>query len=216
MADRVAKVWTAISVTGIRSSGLPDRSVPAAMTRRENARGFTLIEILVVVIIIATVSSIALLSMNLIGDDRDLNTERKRLATILEVAQDEAVMQGREFGLELLRTGYRFVEFDPLQSQWSEIPGDELFRLRKLPEGIELELYVEDKRILLEDDPKQFKQADDETMQIGIDDYTPHLLLFSSGEMTAYEIRVRRYDSGQELVMRGDILGEIEFVETGE
>jgi len=184
--------------------------------KRQDERGFTLIEILVVVIIIATISSIALLSINLVGDDRDLDTERKRLATLLEVAQDEAAMQGREFGLELLQTGYRFVEFDPLASQWSEILGDDLFRLRKLPEGIELELYVEDKRIMLENDPVVFESKDADEMQMGIDDYTPHLLLFSSGEMTAYEIRLRRHDSDQELVMRGDILGEIEFVEARE
>lgn len=183
------------------------------MTRRKFERGFTLIEILVVVIIIATVSSIALLSMNLVGDDRDLDNERKRLATLLEVVQDEAAMQGREFGLELLQTGYRFVEYDPLTSQWSEVLGDDLYRLRQLPEGIELELYVEDKRIMLENDPQVFENPDDDTMQTGIEDYTPHLLLSSSGEITAYEIRLRRFDSDQELVMRGDILGEIEFGE---
>jgi len=179
-------------------------------------RGFTLIEILVVVIIIATISSMALLSLNLIGDDRELDTERKRLATLLEVAQDEAVMQGREFGLEVLRTGYRFVEFDPLTSQWSEILGDDLYRLRQLPDGMELELYVEDKRILLEADPKVFETPKDGEISMEVDDYMPHLLVFSSGEMTAYEIRLRRDANDQELVMRGDILGEIEMVAVDE
>ena len=186
------------------------------MTTRQFERGFTLIEILVVVIIIATVSSIALLSMNLVGDDRDLDTERKRLAALLEVVQDEAAMQGREFGLELLQTGYRFVEYDPLTAQWGEVLGDDLYRLRQLPEGIELELYVEDKRIMLENDPQVFENSDDDTMRTGIEDYTPHLLLSASGEITAYEIRLRRFDSDQELVMRGDILGEIEFGDDGD
>lgn len=179
-------------------------------------RGFTLIEILVVVIIIATISSIALLSLNLIGDDRELDTERKRLATLLEVAQDEAVMQGREFGVEVLRTGYRFVEFDPLTSQWSDIPGDDLYRLRQLPQDMELELYVEDKRIPLETDPKIFETQAEDDISMTVDDYMPHLLVFSSGEMTAYEIRFRRGINDQELVMRGDILGEIELLAADE
>lgn len=177
------------------------------------ATGFTLIEILVVVIIIATISGIALLSMNLIGDDRELDTERKRLATLIELAQDEAMMQGREFGLELMTSTYRFVEFDPFTSEWSEILGDEIFRLRQLPEGMEFELYVEDKRIVLDNDPQQFEDPEDETMSLAIEIYAPHVFLFSSGESTSFEIRLRRPLNEQQLSMRGDILGQIELVE---
>ncbi len=182
------------------------------MTTRRTARGFTLIEILVVVIIIATIVSIALLSMSLVGDDRELDTERKRLAAIIEVAQDEAMLQGREFGIELMRTSYRFVEFDPLTSRWAEVPADDLFRLRELPEGVEIDLYVEDKRIPLELDPRVLEEPDEEDMSGKIEDFEPHLFLFSSGEATAYEIRLRRDLNDQELIMRGDILGDIEFV----
>jgi len=178
--------------------------------------GFTLIEILVVVIIVATISGIALMSMGLIGDDRELDTERKRLATLIEVAQDEALMQGREFGLELMTSTYRFVEFDPFSFQWSEILGDDLFRLRKLPEGMEFELYVEDKRVLLENDPKEFKDPDETGMSLTVETYTPHVFVFSSGESTAYEIRLRRPTNKQQLVMRGNVLGEIELVDEEE
>ena len=179
-------------------------------------RGFTLIEILVVVIIIATISGIALLSMSIIGDDRELDTERKRLATLIEVAQDEALMQGREFGLELMISTYRFVEFDPFASQWSEIPGDELFRLRKLPEGMEFELYVEDKHVLLDNDAKEFKDPDEDRMSLAVDTYAPHVFIFSSGESTSYEIRLKRPLNDQQLVMRGDVLGDIELIDEEE
>lgn len=177
--------------------------------RRE--RGFTLIEILVVVIIIATISGIALMSMNLVGDDRELDTERKRLAALIEVAQDEATMQGREFGLELMRSTYRFVEFDPYTFRWSEILGDDLFRLRHLPEGMEFELYVEDKRVVLDIDPMEFEDPEDEDISATSESYAPHVFVFSSGESTSYEIRFKRTHNDQQLVMRGDILGAIEF-----
>lgn len=175
--------------------------------------GFTLIEILVVVIIVATISGIALMSIGLIGDDRELETERQRLASLIEVAQDEATMQGREFGLELMTSTYRFVEFDPYASQWSEILGDDLFRLRQLPEGMEFELYVEDKRVVLAEDPKEFEDPDAQNLSQTTERYAPHVFVFSSGELTAYEIRLRRPQQDQQLVMRGDILGEIEFVD---
>jgi general secretion pathway protein H len=157
--------------------------------------GFTLVEILVVVIIIATISGLALLSINLIGDDRELDTERKRLATLIEVAQDEAMLQGREFGLEIMTSTYRFVEFDPFAYQWSEISDDELFRLRQLPDGME------------------FEDPDKAGMSLTVETYAPHVFVFSSGESTSYEIRLKRPLNDQQLVMRGNVLGDIELVD---
>ena len=81
---------------------------------------------------------------------------------------------------------------------------------------MELELYVEDKRILLEADPKVFEKPKEGGISMEVDDYMPHLLVFSSGEMTAYEIRFRRDANDQELTMRGDILGAIEMVAVDE
>ena len=75
--------------------------------------GFSLIEILVVVVILAIVSTVALMSMGVLGDDRELRTEARRMQTLLEIAQDEAILQGREFGMEIMLDSFRFVEFNP-------------------------------------------------------------------------------------------------------
>ena len=131
------------------------------MHNRQLQRGFTLIEIMVVVIIVATVVSIALLSVGVVGEDNELDKERRRLATLIEMAQDDAMMQGREFGIELMRSSYRFVEFDPLTRQWAEVPYDELYRLRFLPEGVEFALYIDDKLIPLEEDPQVLEDESD-------------------------------------------------------
>ena len=117
------------------------------MFSKRQASGFTLIEILVVIVIVGTVLSIVVLSTGIIPDDEEILVERTRMTALLETVQDEAMMQGREFGLEIMTSAYRFVEFDPLTRQWMEVPGDELYRLRELPEGIEFELYIDDKRI---------------------------------------------------------------------
>lgn len=191
-------------------------SMPTSATGNPNSRGFTLIELLVVLVIVATVVSIAMLSVGLVGEDQELDRERVRLASLLETVQDEAMLQGREFGVEFMNAGYRFVEFDPLTRQWAEIPGDEMFRLRQLPEGLEFELYVDDKRIPLAEDAKQFDDPDEPSMSATVTTYAPHLFVFASGEATAYELRLRRPQTDHELVMRGDILGEISWGEDEE
>jgi general secretion pathway protein H len=95
------------------------------MLRQPQSRGFTLIEILVVIIIVGTVLAIVVLSTGLIADDEEILTERTRITALIETVQDEAMMQGREFGLEIMTSAYRFVEFDPLTRQWMDVPDDE-------------------------------------------------------------------------------------------
>jgi general secretion pathway protein H len=178
--------------------------------------GFTLVEILVVIFIVATVVSIATLSIGVVGDDDELEIERRRLASLIETVQDEAMLQGREFGIEFMTSAYRFVEFDPLTRQWAEVPGDELYRLRPLPEGLEFVLYVDDKLIELETNPSQLADPDEEITRSSARPYAPHLFVFASGESTAFEIHLWRPQTDGRLVMRGDILGEIEFGEDDE
>lgn len=178
--------------------------------------GFTLVEILVVMFIIATVLSIGLLSFGVLGDDRELQTEAKRFAALSEVAQDEAFMQGREFGIEFLSAGYRFVEYDAQTGLWADVPGDETLRLRKLPAGSELELYLEGKRILLDDDPAPFEDPEKSGRGASLKVYSPHLMVFSSGDATPYELHVVRRQDDRRIVLRGNALGAIEFIQSDE
>lgn len=190
--------------------------MPHPMRNSRFNRGFTLIEILVVIVIIATVLTIAMLSFGILGNDRDLRTEANRFAALAEVVQDEASMQGREFGIELMTAGYRFVEYDALTGQWADVPGDDMLRLRGLPEDVEFELFLEDKHILLDDDPAPFEDPDKGALRAATDIYAPHLLVFSSGDTTPFELHIwRRYDD-QRVVLRGDALGAIEIADSEE
>ena len=200
------------SVTGKPNSHFSPGMIPLMGNRRQ-ASGFTLIEVLVVIVIIGTIVTIALLSMSLVSDDRELVQERTRLVSLFETIQDEAAMQGREFGIEFMVSAYRFVEFDPFTRTWAEVPGEDLFRQRTLPEGMEFELYVDEKRVVLRDEPRQFDDPKKNSMLSSNGNYTPHVFVFASGESTVFELRMRRDVNEQELVIRSDIFGDIEIVE---
>jgi len=178
------------------------------MCLRRRCRGFSLIEILVVIVIVGIVMSIAVLSLTLVGGDRDVRDEALRVLTLLEVAQDESMLQGREFGLELMQGSYRFVEFDPITGQWSEVIGDDTLRLRELPEEVELALYIEDRRVLLKADPVR---TDDDDR--GVESYAPHILIYSSGDVTPFELRFMRDIDDTSVAIRGDQAGTIEFID---
>lgn len=175
---------------------------------RRRSSGFSLIEILVVVVIVAMVMSIAILSIDQLGSDRDLDSEARRLASLVTTVQDEAMMQGREFGVEFTLGAYRFVEYDPLTSRWVEVLDDRLLRVRELPDDVEFELFLEDKRIVLDEEPAEI---DDEDRQI--DNYAPHILIYSSGDLTPFELALTRTVNRDRLALRADILGNFEFGE---
>lgn len=178
-------------------------------------RGFTLIEVLVVVVIVGIISSVVLLSTSLIDDEREIRREARRLASLVELAGDEALLQGRDFGLELARGGYRFVEYDPQQDRWFEVPGDELLRPRRLPEHLEFELYVEDRRVQLSEKHARLGNEDSPTGERRAD-YAPHALILSSGQLSPFDLRLLREGEWSGIELRVTPAGEIEIDESAD
>jgi general secretion pathway protein H len=172
--------------------------------------GFSLIEILVVIVIVGIVMSIAVLSITLAGGDSQLREEAQRIVSLVDVAKDESLLQGREFGLEFMQGGYRFVEYDPITLQWGEIIGDDTLRLRELPEELELELFIEDRRVALKTDPERMDS--DEEDRPGVRAYAPHVLIYSSGDMSPFELHFLRRVDDSRVAVQGDFAGNLEIV----
>ena len=183
---------------------------------RSKQAAFTLIEILVVIVIVGTVLSIGMLSFGLLGNDRELKTEARRIVALTEVAQDEAFMQGREFAIEFMTTSYRFVEYDAFGGRWADVPDDDTLRLRNLPDDAEFELFLEGKRILLAEKPAQFEDPEEKSSSMTSKPYSPHLLIYSSGDATPFELQIVRSFDDQRVILRGDALGAIEIVNPDE
>jgi general secretion pathway protein H len=187
------------------------------------SRAFTLIELLVVLVIIAVISAVALLSLGIVGDDRKLQTEARRLSTLIELANDEAAILGRDYGLELTETGYRFVEFDPLLNRWYELIGDDLLRPRQIEEGMVFDLFLEGRRVLLEFELQNIEplEIDDEDTEESAqrrdtntdltNDYAPHILIMSSGDVSPFELQILRPADRASLTLIMSLTGELEI-----
>ena len=186
------------------------------MSTHSRSHGFSLIELLVVIAIIGVVVSTVVLSLGLISDDRELQTEARRVMSLVRVAQDDAVMQGREFGLEITADAYRFVEYDPFLNLWSELIGDDTLRTRQLPENYEFELFLEGQRVLLDLEPAQFEEPEEDVSNDISENYAPHIFIFSSGDMTPFELHILQTENDQVVVLEGSLLGDIKIADDEE
>lgn len=191
-------------------------SRPSRTTDRPRTAGFTLVEILVVLVIIGTILSVAFLSFGILRDDRSLEREARRMAALIELVTDEAMLQGRDFGLEILSGGYRFVELDPLVNQWFEVTGDDVMKARTLDEGTEFNLYVEEHRVLLHETARDTERKEEDEKRDLTDDYLPHILILSSGDVTPFELLIRRDLDRSEVTLTMTLAGELEIVEGDE
>ena len=142
-------------------------------------RGFTLVEMLVVVVIIGVMVVGAVLALGVTGRDRELENETRRVDALLGYARDLAELQTREYGLRFTRNGYAFIAFDARRNEWLQVQ-DDVLRPRTLPEGLEFELALEGKRIVLD------------TAEKKLETLTPHIGVASTGEYTSFELTLRR------------------------
>ena len=190
----------------------------AGMQRLSRQSGFTLFEILVVVFIIAIISGTAVLSIGVLRDDREVQREADRAIAVFSILRDEAMLQGREFGVEFLTTGYRFVEYDVLGDRWADVPLDELLTTRTLPQGMEFELYVDGRGVKLNYEPtrfvqKEYDEDDDSENSFGIEQYSPHVYVYSSGDMTPFELHIVQAADDTRIMFLVDVLGNTEYIE---
>jgi general secretion pathway protein H len=173
---------------------------------RAPERGFTLLEILVVVLIIGIVLSLATLAFH---DDvnKRLETEARRLAALLTLASQEAVLQSTEMAVVFTAEDYRFQVLE--DDKWVDDAKDPVFRPRPLPEDLTLFVELEGEGEMSPLPADSDSDSDKEPAEK--DDQQPRLYLLSSGEMTPFVLTLKDRNSTATYQLRGSFSGEFTF-----
>jgi general secretion pathway protein H len=151
------------------------------------ARGFTLIEIMVVVVIIGVITAAVLIKFSGNTRDTQLDQEAERLDALFDYVREQAELQTRDYGFRASDSGYSFLVFDVLGNQWRPVDEDDALRDRDLPGKIRPQVVVEGRTIVLDR-----KKKDTEA-----DDFAPQVLIFSNGDLSSFELALQRDGSDQ-------------------
>jgi general secretion pathway protein H len=192
----VARASTPTSATGTSATSRAARLSGARGRADAGGAGFTLIEILVVVLIIGLISATMLLSFTLTGRDRELEKESDRLFALFSYAREQAELQTREYGVLFQDDGYEFLTYDVRRAIWRSVPEDEALVARRLPDGLGVKLSIEARPVVLTR-PKDAK------------DKTPQVMIFSNGDLTSFAATLEREGGVRSVTVTEDDKGQI-------
>ena len=170
--------------------------------RRLPQNGFTLIELIVVIVIIAILFTYTTLAIRGNSPADAIKEEARRLERLIELALEESILRGDEYGIEIFIDGYRFLS--RIDEQWQPITQDTILRERELPENMELETHLEDSPLAvdlstdpLSDDQVELDESGEAEKSTTAEKIYPHIYLLTSGEI-APDFDVRFYIPGVE------------------
>ena len=193
---------------------------------RKNHTGFTLIELMLVALLMGLVASAVLFTVDSSAPQKALKRQAKKMAALTEIALDQAVMTGRDYGMVVELGSYRFVEL--VEQRWQPLADDllveqELKQAQLLlsvdgfpwsPDQLDFSsnALFSEREADLEQDQKEQK-------------HIPQLLILSSGELTPFTVEWRFNESSEQtltelqlryrLILKADTLGMIEVKELG-
>ena len=78
----------------------------------------------IVIVIIAVMTTIGVLSMGTLGQDRELDTEVERYTDTVSAALEQAVLEGRDFGVHFGPDAYEIYTYAPERNRWESLPDD--------------------------------------------------------------------------------------------
>jgi len=152
----------------------------------DSDRGFTLLEILVVIVIIGVMVAMVTLSFNVLGSDRETAEETRRFWAVLRQAREEAEMQAIDIAVFVGATEYEFLRYDTRRNEWRQIADDTLYAPRVLPEGLRFRLWMESRELVLKPGlPDRSKKDENQK-------WPPQVTVLSSGDVAPFELQIER------------------------
>lgn len=183
------------------------------LTSLRQQAGFTLIEMMVVLVLIGIIVGSVVLSINTDKLEEHMEIEMNRLRALIMLAREEAILQDHDMALTIKEGSYSFQRYDIKEEQWFAMDDGQVFRERRLPPGTEMVLVIED---LASDDKKnqpglsRNKDEDEQDDKKKDEDANiQRVVIFPSGEIFPFELILRKEDQSMQFKLVANQDGEV-------
>jgi len=131
---------------------------------KKNSSGFTLIEILVVIVIVGITLGFALLAFGDFGSQRRIRVAAEQFVNYVKFVQQQSILETSTLGISFNQNNYQVLRFQAPKT-WQEMPKKSVFRQQHFPS---------DAIIRLESSTKSSSN--------------PPIIINASGDMTAFKL----------------------------
>ncbi|EWH11234.1 general secretion pathway protein H [Catenovulum agarivorans DS-2] len=151
--------------------------------------GFTLLEVMLVMVLMAVILSSVSLSFDIRSDYDKVKEEARRFQAALQLAADYGLLNNLQLGVIVKKNQYQFLIHNG--DDWQTISEDKTFAPYDLEEGFELELTLGELSWMEDYDAEEglFASTDDEDDEDDKKKLIPQIYLFSSGEITPFTLQ---------------------------
>lgn len=194
------------------------------MMPHRQQQGFTLIELMAVVLLVGIAAAVVTVSVGSGGRGQELRTSARYLYGAMAAALEEAVITQQQLGLrfdidaEDGNDAYRYtwLILDTEAREWKSIR-NELLQSAVLPEHLEIRLQVEGQELIIGAQDKDsfftLKQSSDSSKPA----LQPDLYFLSSGEMPEFSLTLReKQQDSAEYTITGNMLGQMKLIQPHE
>lgn len=155
-------------------------------------QGYSLLELLLVLVVIGVVTSIATLSMGSFESD-PVEKELKKLRFNVELMGNEAIIRSEALSLGVFDKGYVFFRMDEEEGAWQVIEKDRMLKPHTYEENLQHSVFVEGSELLL-------------GTQTGVE---PQIFAMPTGEITPFEYHLKMPSDSASQTVKFDALGRV-------